>query len=67
MNDAFYPNAADALLKMIAYNVNQGFKQEIAPQEAKTYTVGRMRRVFWMIPALLVSHARKWTLRLWDG
>lgn len=66
-NDAFYPNAADAMLKIIAYNVYQGFKQEIAPQEVKTYTVSRMRRVFWMIPAVLVSHARQWTLRLWEG
>ena len=45
-NDGFYPNEADAMLKIIAYNVYQGFKQEVAPQEAKTYTVARMRRIF---------------------
>lgn len=66
-NDGFYPNAADALLKLIAYNVYQGFKKEVAPQEAKTFTVSRMRRIFWMIPAVLVSHARQWTLKLWNG
>lgn len=42
-NDEFYPNAADAMLKLIAYNVYQGFKKEIAPDEAKNYTVSRMR------------------------
>lgn len=63
----FYPNEADAMLKIIAYNVYQGFKQEVAPPEIKTYTVSRMRRIFWMIPAVLVSHARQWTLRLWKG
>lgn len=66
-NDGFYPNEADAMLKIIAYNVYQGFKQEVAPQEAKTYTVARMRRIFSMIPAILVSYARQWTLRLWEG
>lgn len=66
-NDEFYPNAADAMLKLIAYNVYQGFKKEIAPDEAKNYTVSRVRRVFWMIPAVLVSHARQWTLKLWKG
>ncbi len=66
-NDGFYPNAADALLKLIAYNVYQGFTKEVTPQEAKTFTVSRMRRIFWMIPAVLVSHARQWTLKLWNG
>lgn len=66
-NDGFYPNAADAMLKLIAYNVYQGFKKEIAPDEAKSYTVSRMRRVFWMIPAVLISHARQQTLKLWNG
>jgi Transposase DDE domain group 1 len=66
-NDGFYPNAADAMLKLIAYNVYQGFKSEVAPDAAKCYTVSRMRRLFWIIPAILVSHARQWTLKLWDG
>jgi hypothetical protein len=66
-NNSFYPNAADAMLKLIAYNVYQGFKSEVAPEAAKRYTVSRMRRVFWIIPAVLVSHARQWTLKLWDG
>jgi hypothetical protein len=55
------------VLKLIAYNVYQGFKNEVAPEVAKRYTVARMRRVFWMIPAVLISHARQWTLKLWDG
>jgi len=66
-NDEFFPNAADGMLKLIAYNVYQGFKNEVAPEEAKSYTVSRMRRTFWTIPAVLVSHARQWTLKLWEG
>jgi hypothetical protein len=65
-NDEFYPNTADAMLKLIAIMYTKASKKK-SPDDAKNYTVSRMRRVFWMIPAVLVSHARQWKLKLWKG
>ncbi|HHT28252.1 MAG TPA: IS1380 family transposase [Firmicutes bacterium] len=59
----FYPNAADLLLKVIAYNVLLAFRG-IAPTEYNVYGITRFRRVLLRIPGVLVHHARKWTLRL---
>lgn len=64
---AYWPNSAALLLKIIAYNLYVGFLREVAPKAYRRYTVERMRRMFWMIPGVLVRHARQWILRLWRG
>lgn len=65
--DDFWPNYAALLLKVIAYNLYVSFLREVAPKAYRRYTVSRMRRTFWMIPGVLVYHARQWILRLWEG
>ena len=63
--DDYWPNYAALLLKVIAYNLYVSFLREVVPKAYRSYTVTRMRRMFWMIPAILVRHARRWILRLW--
>lgn len=60
----FYANFADLWLKMIAYNLHILFCKEVCPPAYSTYTVARFRRLFWEIPAILVTHARKWKLKI---
>ena len=62
--DEFFPNYADLLLKLISYNVFGAFKKEVFPEEKRWFTIGTVRRMFFLIPAILVYHARKWILRL---
>ncbi|MCL4517187.1 MAG: IS1380 family transposase [Firmicutes bacterium] len=60
----FMANWADLLLKMVAYNCFLAFQKELAAPGYKRFTVGRMRRLFFQVPAVLVRHSRRWTLRL---
>lgn len=62
--DGFYPNYADFLLKLIAYNIFCAFKKETFPQTKKRLTIDTVRRMFFLIPAILVYHARRCILRL---
>ncbi|MFD1066127.1 transposase, partial [Oceanobacillus locisalsi] len=62
--DAFYANAADLWLKMMAYNVYLLFTQEICPSAYSKFTISRFRRVFFDIPGVLTTHARRWKLKL---
>lgn len=62
--DAFYPNYADLLLKLISYNVFSAFKREVFPEEERWLSIKTVRRMFFLIPAILVYHARRWILRL---
>lgn len=57
--DDFYPNYADLLIKLIAYNIFCAFKKEIFPKEKRWLTIGSVRRMFFLIPAILVRHARR--------
>lgn len=60
----FLPNAADMLLKMVAYNSFLAFQKDVATAGYQRFTVRRMRRLFFQIPGVLVKHARRWILRL---
>ncbi|MEI3614396.1 hypothetical protein [Pseudogracilibacillus sp. SO30301A] len=62
--DNFYANFADLWLKMIAYNIHILFCKEVCPPAYSSYTIEKFRRVFWEVPAVLVTHARKWKLKL---
>ena len=62
--DDFYPNAADLLLKIIAYNCFIGFKEDLCEEPVSTLSIERMRRYFLSIPAVLRKHARQFTLKL---
>ena len=64
--DDFYANFADLWLKMIAYNIHILFCKEVCPPAYSFYTIERFRRTFWRIPAVLVTHARQWKLKLSD-
>lgn len=59
----FWPNAADLWIKTLAYNAFLHFKRH-APAPYRSFSIARLRRVFLAIPAMLVSHARRWRLRL---
>lgn len=60
----FYANYADLMYKTIAYNLFLAFQKYVAVGQFKKFTVERMRRYFFMIPAVIVSHARQVVLRL---
>lgn len=62
--DHFYANFADLWLKMMAYNIHILFCKEICVSAHSAYTIARFRRTFFEIPAKLVTHARKWKLKL---
>ena len=59
----FLANAADLWLKVISYNTILAMKNYF-PQEYKTYSISRIQRVLLQIPALVVKHARRLTLRM---
>ncbi|BAS26339.1 transposase [Limnochorda pilosa] len=59
----FWPNAADLLIKGIAYNLLLRLKV-LAPAPYRHYTATRLQRTLLRVPALLVRHARRLTLRL---
>src|SRR5699024_12430756 len=63
-NNGFYANYADLWLKMLAYNIYILFGLEICQSTHKRYTIARFRRKFLMIPARLVTHARRTNLKL---
>ena len=62
--EEFFANFADLWLKMIAYNIHILFCKEVCSSTISTYTVSRFRRTFWEIPAVLVTHARQWKLKI---
>lgn len=62
--DALYANTADLRLKMMDYNVYLLFTQEICQSAYSKFTISRFRRVFFNIPAVLTTHARRWKLKL---
>ncbi|BAS28112.1 transposase [Limnochorda pilosa] len=59
----FWPNAADLLIKGIAYNLLLRLKA-LAPPSYRHYTATRLQRTLLRVPALLVRHARRLILRL---
>ncbi|MDC3418755.1 IS1380 family transposase [Aquibacillus salsiterrae] len=62
--EEFYANFADLWLKMIAYNIHILFCKEVCVQAYSSFTISRFRRTFWEIPAILVTHARQWKLKM---
>lgn len=62
--DDFWPNAADLILKVIAYNCLNGYKLQICTGTFQNLTVERMRRYLLRIPAVLRKHARRLKLKL---
>lgn len=63
----FYPNYADLLLKVIAYNLCLGLKAMMTQESWGRYTIATLRRILFYIPAVLIRHSRRWTLKLWEG
>jgi len=61
----FYPNYADLLLKVMAYNLSLGLKAAAEREVQGHRTMATLRRLFLQIPAVLVRRGRSWVLRLW--
>lgn len=61
--DAFWPNAADLIIKIIAYNLLVVLRSK-ATSACRKYSVERFRRMILCIPGILVRHARQWRLRM---
>jgi len=59
----FAANYADLLIKGIAYNVSLAFQKDLLPQE-RHWTIQTLRRLVFVIPAVLSRHARTLTLHL---
>ena len=63
-SSGFYPNYADLLIKLIGYNAFCSFKKEILPKEKRWFTIATIRKMFFLIPAIIVHHAHCFILRL---
>ena len=63
--DGFDANAADMLLKGMAYNLTLAMQQRLAPKDrAVVHTASTIRRWWFVLPAVVGSHARYYFLRL---
>ena len=62
--DGFYPNYADLLFKVLAYNVARAFRQLLLPPRYRAMGFRRLRRYLIEVPGRLVRHARQYFLRL---
>ena len=58
-------NRADLLLKWMAYNLALAFQRDLGPGPTAPHRfIETVRRRLLQIPAVVVRHARQWTLRL---
>ena len=63
--DEFDANAADMLLKGMAYNLTLAMQQRLAPKDrAVVHTAATIRRWWFVLPAVVANHARYYFLRL---
>jgi hypothetical protein len=63
--DAFAANAADLFLKGLAYNLTLAMQQALNPKDVATvHTAATIRQWWFLIPAVVASHARGFHLRL---
>ena len=63
--DGFDANAADILLKGMAYNLTLAMQQRLTPKDrAVVHTAATIRQWWFVIPAVVGSHARYYFLRL---
>ena len=61
----FDANAADMLLKGMAYNLTLAMQQRLAPKDrAVVHTAATIRRWWFVLPAVVANHARYYFLRL---
>jgi hypothetical protein len=60
----FYPNWANLLLKLTAYNILLLFQRAMRPGAKSRLTAGTFRRLFVTIPAQLVHRSGRWILKL---
>ncbi|WAH35704.1 IS1380 family transposase [Alicyclobacillus dauci] len=60
----FNTNKALEALKLLAYNLLLLYKQAALQPGVRQWTVGRLRRRLFLLPGILVHHARQWTIRL---
>jgi len=60
----FYPNWADLLLKLMAYNLFVIFQKALLPKAKGRLSAATLRRLFIAIPAQLVCRAGRWILKL---
>ena len=60
----FYPNWANLLLKLTAYNVLLLFQKALLPKAAMRLTASTIRRLFVTIRTQLVCRAGRWILKL---
>lgn len=61
---SFAANEIDLLLKLLAYNLFERFKDHCCDPIHHSYTIGRFRRTFFHCAGVLVQHARQTTLKL---
>lgn len=61
---SFAANEIDLLLKLLAYNLFERFKQHCCDPIRQSYTVQRFRREIFHCAGALVRHARQMTLKL---
>lgn len=60
----FFPNWANLLLKLIAYNTMLLFQKALMPNASSRLTAATFRRLFITIPAQLVHRGGRWILKL---
>ena len=60
----FFPNWANLILKLIAYNILLLFQKALMPNASSRLTSARFRRIFVTIPAQLVHRGGRWILKL---
>jgi hypothetical protein len=60
----FFPNWANLLLKLTAYNILLLFQKTLMPSATSRLTSATFRRLFVTIPAQLVHRGGRWVLKL---
>jgi hypothetical protein len=60
----FFPNWANLILKLIAYNIMLLFQKALMPNASTRLTSATFRRLFVTIPAQLVHRGGRWILKL---
>lgn len=60
----FAANELDLLIKLLAYNLYERFKQDCCEPVHQGYTIARFRLEFFHVAATIIQHSRRVILKL---
>ena len=63
-SQSFFANAADLLVKLVAFNLLRLFQKKLFPKRDGFLSAATVRRLFFYIPGRLIHTGRTWILKL---